>query len=58
MQKLEPGLAFGLIAAGQMIISVVPEHFNVVAAEPQPNSFSGVSGILLILGAVTMARVF
>src|SRR5690349_14156311 len=34
--KLGPGLTFGLIVAGQMIISVLLEHFNILVAQQNP----------------------
>lgn len=34
--KLGPGLTFGLVVAGQMIFSVLLEHFNVLVAQQQP----------------------
>jgi transporter family-2 protein len=39
MPKLGPGLTFGLIVSGQMIISVLLEHFNILVAQPHPISF-------------------
>ena len=36
--KLGPGLTFGLVVAGQMIISILLEHFNILVA--QQNSIS------------------
>ena len=56
--NLGPGLTFGLLVAGQMIISVVLEHFGILVAEPHPISLLRVLGILLIVGGVTMVRVF
>jgi transporter family-2 protein len=56
--KLGPGLTFGLLVAGQMIISVVLEHFNILVAQPHPISFLRVLGIVLLVGGVMMIRVF
>jgi transporter family-2 protein len=56
--NLGPGLTFGLLVAGQMIISVVLEHFGILVVEPHPISLLRVLGILLIVGGVTMVRVF
>ena len=58
MPKLGPGLTFGLMVAGQMIISVGLEHFNILVAQPHPISFLRVLGILLIVGGVVIIRVF
>lgn len=35
--RLGPGLTFGLIVAGQMVISLLLEHFNVLVANPFPD---------------------
>lgn len=56
--RLGPGLTFGLIVAGQMIISVALEHFNILVAQPHPINFLRVLGILLIVGGVIIIRVF
>jgi bacterial/archaeal transporter family-2 protein len=56
--KLGPGLTFGLLVAGQMIISVALEHFNILVAQPHPISLLRIIGIGLIVGGVTLIRVF
>jgi transporter family-2 protein len=56
--KLGPGLGFGLIIAGQLIASVLLEHFNVLVAEPHPISALRLIGVALVLGGVAMIRVF
>ena len=56
--KLGPGLTFGLMVAGQMITSVALEHFNILVAESHPISVTRVLGILLIVGGVTLIRLF
>ena len=56
--NLGPGLTFGLLVAGQMIMSVALEHFNLLVAEPHPISLLRVLGILLVVGGVFMVRVF
>lgn len=56
--KLGPGLTFGLLVAGQMIISVVLEHYGILVAQPHPISFLRVLGILLIVGGVALIRMF
>jgi transporter family-2 protein len=58
MPKLGPGLTFGLMVAGQMIISVGLEHFNILVAQPHPISFLRVIGIVLIVGGAIIIRVF
>lgn len=56
--KLGPGLTFGLIVAGQMIISVVLEHYGILVAQPHPINFLRVLGIVLIVGGVALIRMF
>jgi transporter family-2 protein len=58
MPKLGPGLTMGLVVAGQMLISVGLEHFNVLVTQPHPISLLRVAGILLIVGGVILIRVF
>jgi bacterial/archaeal transporter family-2 protein len=56
--KLGPGLAFGLVVAGQLAASMVLEHFNILVAEPHPISILRVVGLGLVLGGVYMIRAF
>jgi transporter family-2 protein len=58
MPKLGPGLTMGLVVAGQMLISVGLEHFNILVTQPHPISLLRVVGILLIVGGVVLIRVF
>ena len=34
--RLGPGLTFGLVVAGQMFISALLEHFNILVSSPHP----------------------
>ena len=56
--RLGPGLTFGLVIAGQMIVSVLLEHFNVLVAQPQPVSFMRLVGIAMVVGGVFVIRKF
>jgi bacterial/archaeal transporter family-2 protein len=56
--KLGPGLAFGLLVAGQLIVSVVLEHFNILVAQPHPMSLLRLLGVGLVLGGVVCIRAF
>jgi transporter family-2 protein len=56
--RLGPGLAFGLVVAGQLLASVLLEHFNVLVAEPHPISILRVVGLALVLGGVVLIRTF
>ena len=56
--KLGPGLCFGLIIAGQLIVSVFLEHFNILVAQPHPITFFRILGVTLVLGGVVLIRAF
>lgn len=56
--RLGPGLTFGLVIAGQMIVSVLLEHFNVLVAQPQPVSYMRMLGIAMVVGGVLVIRKF
>lgn len=55
--KLGPGLTFGLIVAGQMILSVFLEHKNLLVAQQNPVSVMKILGIgLIVVGVVIIRR--
>lgn len=54
--RLGPGLTFGLVVAGQMLISILLEHYNVLVAQPSPISFMKVVGVLLVIVGVVIIR--
>lgn len=54
--QLGPGLTFGLVVAGQMLLSALLEHFNILVAQPSPISLNKVLGMLLIIGGVLLMR--
>jgi bacterial/archaeal transporter family-2 protein len=56
--KLGPGLTFGLVVAGQMIVSVLLEHFNILVSQQNPISFMKVLGIVLVVAGVVIIRNF
>lgn len=56
--RLGPGLAFGLLVAGQLVASLVLEHFNILVAQPHPISLPRLAGIALVLGGVVCIRAF
>jgi transporter family-2 protein len=56
--KLGPGLSFGLVVAGQLMVSVLLEHFNILVAQPHPISFLRIVGVALVLGGVVLIRTF
>ena len=56
--RIGPALTFGLVVTGQMIMSVLLEHFNVLVAQPQPLNMWKISGIVLIITGVFIIRKF
>ncbi|MEQ6118171.1 DMT family transporter [Reichenbachiella sp. MALMAid0571] len=54
--KLGPGLTFGLVVAGQMIISVLMEHFNVLVAQQNPINYMKILGIILVVAGTIIIR--
>jgi bacterial/archaeal transporter family-2 protein len=47
-----------LLIAGQLLVAVVLEHFNVLVAEPHPISLFRLAGVALVLAGVAMIRIF
>jgi len=56
--KLGPGLSFGLIVAGQMIVSVLLEHNNILVAQANPVNFMRILGVTLVIVGVVIIRKF
>jgi transporter family-2 protein len=56
--RLGPGLGFGLLIAGQLVVSILLEHFDILVAQPHPISVLRVVGVALVLGGVVMIRIF
>lgn len=56
--KLGPGLTFGLVVAGQMVISALLEHFNILVSQPHPINYLRVLGIMLVVAGVIIIRKF
>ncbi len=54
--KLGPGLTFGLVVAGQMIMSVFLEHNNILVAQQNPISYMKILGIILVIAGVVIIR--
>jgi len=54
---LGPGLTFGLIIAGQLIISLLLEHFNILVAQASSLNIYKIAGAaLIILGVVIIKK--
>lgn len=56
--KIGPALTFGLVVAGQMISSVILDHFKVLVAEMHSINIYRVLGMLLIVAGVVLIRKF
>ena len=56
--KIGPGLTFGLVVAGQLLISMLMEHYQLLGAESQPVSIGRITGMLLIIGGVLIMKKF
>jgi transporter family-2 protein len=56
--RLGPGLTFGLVVAGQMIISAFLEHFNILVSQPNPINIFRILGVILIITGVIIIRNF
>lgn len=54
--KLGPGLTFGLVVAGQMIVSVFLEHKNILVEQQNPISYMKILGIILVIAGVVIIR--
>ncbi|MCA0363468.1 MAG: DMT family transporter [Bacteroidetes bacterium] len=56
--KIGPGLTFGLVVAGQLLISMLMEHFEIMGAQHQPISLGRLAGLVLIVVGVIMMKKF
>lgn len=54
--KLGPGLTFGLVVAGQMIVSVLLEHYNILVTQQNPVNYMKILGITLVIAGVIILR--
>lgn len=56
--KIGPALTFGLVVAGQMIISILLDHFNILVAQPHPVNVWKLLGVLMVIAGVIIIRKF
>jgi len=56
--RLGPGLTFGLVVAGQMLIAVTLEHYNILVAQQHSISPMKIVGVLLVVIGVVIIRRF
>jgi transporter family-2 protein len=56
--KIGPGLTFGLVVSGQLLISMLMEHFHIMGAQQIPISIGRIMGMLLIISGVIIMKKF
>ena len=56
--RLGPGLTFALVVAGQMIISMLLEHFDILVAQQNPITAVRLGGIALIIAGVILIKFY
>jgi bacterial/archaeal transporter family-2 protein len=56
--KLGPALTFGLIVAGQLLISLFLDHFNLLVHQQHSINIYRIIGMLMIVGGVVLIRKF
>ena len=58
LPRLGVALTFGLVVAGQMLITLFYDHFGLLGLDVKPMSFGRVIGVLLVIGGVILIRRF
>ncbi|MEP6849350.1 MAG: DMT family transporter [Acidobacteriota bacterium] len=56
--RLGVAMTFSLIIAGQMLVTLVLDHFGFLGIEIRPISWARIAGVLLITGGVILIRRF
>lgn len=56
--KIGPGMTFGLVVAGQLIISMLMEHFGIMGTQVHSISMGRIIGVVLIVGGVVAMKKF
>lgn len=54
--RLGPGLTFGMVVAGQMVFSIVLEHFDILVSEKNSINLMRLIGVVLIIIGVVIIR--
>jgi transporter family-2 protein len=54
--KIGPGMTFGLVIAGQLLLSIIMEQFQLLGAHHHPVNFARVIGMLLIVSGVVLIK--
>lgn len=58
LPRIGMAMTFGLIVAGQVIVSVLLDHFDILVAEQHSFNMWRLLGIILIIGGVLIVRKF
>lgn len=56
--RIGPALTFGLVVLGQMSVSMLLDHFNILVPQQHSVNFYRIMGILLIVSGVVIIRRF
>jgi len=56
--KIGAALTFSLIVAGQLVVSLLLDHFKILVQQPHPVNIYRVIGLLLIVAGVILIRKF
>lgn len=56
--RIGPALTFSIVVAGQLVVAVALEHFDVLVAQPHRINVMRSIGILLVLAGVVIIRKF
>jgi len=56
--RLGAALSFGLIVCGQLVFSLILDHFGLFGVPVQPVNWGRIVGILLILGGILVIQKF
>jgi len=56
--RMGVAIAFGVMMAGQMIVTLIIDHFGLLGVEVRPANWQRIAGILLIMGGVVLIRKF
>jgi transporter family-2 protein len=56
--KLGPALTFGLIVTGQLFLSLIMDHFNILVHQQHTINWFRIFGMLLVVAGVVIIRKF
>ena len=58
LDKLGAAMTISLIIAGQMLMSLIMDHFGLLGMEVKPISLGRVAGVVLVIAGVVLIRKF